>query len=509
MVYSGTVLAKTNDEIPLFDDGRPMHSKYNPAGEAKNFALDIETGFVVVAGIGGGFHLKEMLERMSGDYFILAVEKDRESLDFCKKISTVKKICESPNLKLCTVDTLVDFILENYFPSAYPKFSFVAHRAWENHFTESCTEIKKIIEDTLKKISADFSVQSHFGKIWQHNILINSRNHNKNSKEPIDKNKTAAVIAAGPSLDSTVSMLKKFPDDYIIFSTDTAYGTLILNGIVPDYVLSIDGQFVSAGHFIEKLDSENRKTKFVFDLCSNPSAIQYLMQKGYSVSFIKSRHPLCSVVPGCSELSLTENGSGTVTITACDYARQLGIKKIRVFGADFSYNNGKPYCKGTYLENNFSANSSRILNQETQHSALMFRTELVDCENKNLFGDRLVNPKTSSVLKSFRETLMDWASNFNYKLEEDTLVNNSNAASNATEKVFLDFNEWIKNIESLLFQENSSPEIHSLINNQSIRPLLPYVAWLRKNKENNKLSFFALLKLAYYQLSRYTKFYEK
>ena len=45
--------------------------------------------------------------------------------------------------------------------------------SWIQENKENIPQIKNDLSLALKKISADFSVQSHFGKIWQHNIFSN------------------------------------------------------------------------------------------------------------------------------------------------------------------------------------------------------------------------------------------------------------------------------------------------------------------------------------------------
>ena len=49
MLYSNTIPAKNNQIIPVFYDGRPMHSKYDPLREAENFVQTIKkSDFFVV-----------------------------------------------------------------------------------------------------------------------------------------------------------------------------------------------------------------------------------------------------------------------------------------------------------------------------------------------------------------------------------------------------------------------------------------------------------------------------
>ena len=512
MIYSGTVLSKTGRIVPLFSDGKPMHSKYNPESEAQSFMKDAECGFIVAAGIGGGFHIENLLSRLSGDFFVLAVEADKESLDFCLSIPGVRELSDSGKISFCTADDFESELEKRYFPAAYPSFTFAAQRAWEIHSQEKCSFIKNIIEKKIRSLSADFSVQSHFGKIWQKNIMENLKIAAVASEveaEPCTE-KIAAVIAAGPSLDLTAGMISSHREDYVVFSTDTAYGPLVSRGIDPDYVLSIDGQFVSSGHFMLGTGLNGKLPCFVFDLCANHTAVNAVIERGCRVIFVKSFHPLCMKAAEGFGLLTVESGSGTVTIAACDFARQLGAKKIRVFGADFSYNGGKPYCRGTYLDSSFSKSASRIENPETRHCALMFRTELKEAPSKSIFGDKLKNPVTSPVLEGYGETLCIWARKYGFDFDGGLLVNPGNSFRHEDfQRNIKEFTHWMDTIKPIFEGWGCSSDAAELSSDPDLYPLFPYVAWLRKKDGNNKVAFFELLKLAYYQLRRYTVLYEK
>lgn len=83
-----------------------------------------------------------------------------------------------------------------------------------------------------------------------------------------------------------------------------------------------------------------------------------------------------------------ESGAGTVTIAAADWAKSCGFQKLKFFGADFSYNFGKPYTKGTYLEKQFFSKSNRLISAEEKHIALMFRTELEKYKDKKILSQQ-------------------------------------------------------------------------------------------------------------------------
>jgi len=71
MIYSGIITSKNGSEIPLFTDGLPMHSKYNPEREAVQFAEGIAAGFALVIGIGGAYHIAFLKKTRAFTYWQL------------------------------------------------------------------------------------------------------------------------------------------------------------------------------------------------------------------------------------------------------------------------------------------------------------------------------------------------------------------------------------------------------------------------------------------------------
>lgn len=512
MIYSTVIKAKNGSEVPLFADGSPVHSKYNPENEAASFAKDASGGFIVVCGIGGGFHIESLLNRLDTNSAVLALEADFESLRFCQNLEKVKKISCDPRLSFCSLENLSEVLSSTYLPAVYGNFSFYVYRSWETHNKELLLRIRNVVEESLKNISADFSVQSHFGNIWQRNILTNLRGFKGNPPLHWDFGKTAAIIAAGPSLDKSILELKQNRNEYTIFATDTAYGPLVSNKITPDFVVTIDAQHVSLGHFMDL--EKNESTTFVFDIASSPSAVEAVRAKGLPVYFLRSGHPLCADPSLESCMPLVESGSGTVTIAASDFARQAGYKKLRFFGADFAYSSGKAYTKGTYLEKNFGIASRRLNTAENLYDALMFRAPLKKAPVESLCSGKLENPFTSDVLESYGKSLMAWAEKYGYRVENsvfDCKINEKNP-------IFLQFRGFnykeyaenlIKQLSEIATIREDSAARDVVCKSSGTMKMLPYVAFLRKRQDfGDKVSFFQLLKLAYKRASRYTIGYE-
>lgn len=492
-IYESIILSKSNIQVPLFKSGRSVDSRYFPEKEAEKIIAEISNSYKIflVFGIGSGILIQKLYKKFP-DAKILAMEKNKSDLEFLEQLKLIHELKQNSNCLFFSSENLIQVLLTSYIPSVHGDLRIIEQRAWIQENKEDILQIKNDLSLALKKISADFSVQSYFGKIWQHNIFSNlklfSQNKNDFSDIKIPLDKTAVIVAAGPSLDKTINEILNNRNLYYVISTDTSISVLLNNGIIPDAILSIDGQLVSSTHFLLKNKNLLKNMIFIFDLCANSSAVKKVYEISKKVLFSVSAHPLCKYIKSffpSSFISL-QTGSGTVTIAALDFAIKAGFQNIQIFGADFSYTNGKPYTKGTYLDKEFGKIQNKINSSEKKFVSLMFRTELKKISQKKY---------TTEVLESYKlsmeEYLINEKSTFN--LENDIyFVKNTNSQTIKFENIEnnVNFDFFMKNLlDKKLFSE------------QELLIFLPYIAWLRKNTNIN--DFDKLQKLALSSIVRY------
>ena len=295
--YGETIFAKNGEKIPAFLNKKAMYSLYNPQKEAENFFPSFSEKencrFVTVLGLGNGKAIE--MELQKGKSRILAIEKNANSVkklfcdfDFCN-------IFKNGNFRLCTNENLQETLCNFYLPQLHGNFLQLQNRVWVQHNLEITEKINENIKAALKKISADFSVQAHFAKIWKRNILENLEilSVSKNCATfDFSKKKYASIIAAGPSLDKSIKNLYQNRSENCIIATDTAFPILVKQKIIPDFVITIDGQNISYRHFFEKTNS----TIFIIDLCAMPSVAQNCLKNKNSVIFTQNSHPFLQLV---------------------------------------------------------------------------------------------------------------------------------------------------------------------------------------------------------------------
>lgn len=540
MIYSGIAESRSGKKVPVFSSGKPSASKYNPEKEAETFASSVKkSDFFAVLGLCGGYHISALRKKYPASKILVLENSEDEILFLGKNIEECGKLLNDRNIIFASIAETRLSVLRNYLPVLYRNFSLVEHRAWTEENSDKIEKIRLEIKETLEEIAGDFSTQAKFGKIWQHNIIKNLKAASeikagldetlrKISLKKIAQEKTAAIIAAGPSLDLKTEYLRENRENLFIISTDTAFSSLEKHRIFCDAVVSIDGQTVSRTHFSGTTDS---RTLFVFDLAANPFSARKAAENRNPLIFTSSSHPLSQY----AELTQSPQerkcfpelnpGAGTVTLSALDFALKTGFKDILVFGADFSYADGKSYAKGTYLENLFQRESLKTESLENRFQRIFFRSKLAELP----YSQNVKNPEkgkhnsnekrfTTDTLESYRKSLLRFFDENSLEHDFSDSVYRISAKKEKTEKdgfcfqdlhktPLFDFEKFKRKLKNDIAEtdtENSPEELFSLPVVKSVLPYISHIFLSGKAESKEGQDFQNALKLAFTDITRYT-----
>jgi hypothetical protein len=381
--------------------------------------------------------------------------------------------------------------LNTYIPALHGGVCVLHQQAWKTMHEQDCVKGARIIAQALDAAKNDYATQAHFGKIWHRNILQNCAEvfHARSTAVELPLHKEACVIAAGPTLDSSVQSLIQKRKEVFIIATDTAYDALIGRGIIPDAAVTIDGQHISSRHFMCGI---HKKTMLFADICCNPCIPRLFNKAGSPVFFMRNGHPLAELAAlyaksrGAQKdfLPLISSGAGTVTVSAADIALKSGFSRVALYGADFSFPGGKPYAKGTYLDATFFSECMRTSPVEALFAALMFRGST--CRTS---GEALTTP----LLLSYKKSLDHLLSSERQK---------SISAWHASQEGFLKgFTAWYQH----QLEQNIAKTCKNDIDTAILYSCLPLAAF--KSKKNvefgEKQNLFSILKLAQTAIERY------
>ncbi|MDR3144838.1 MAG: DUF115 domain-containing protein [Treponema sp.] len=372
--------ARSGDPVPaLIPAGggpeRPLHSLFDPRREGERLIATLEgEDLLIFLGLGGGYQVEAALRRPETDR-IIVVEFGLGGFAELLGLRDLRGIIADSRVQIL-VDprpgTLEDLIPALYLPALARAIRTLPLRprveAQGAAFARAAAEIRAAIG----RISADYSVQAHFGIRMFKNTLRNLLRAGT-AVAPLPRIHRALVCAAGPSLDSQLPRIAEARGrgDFLI-ATDTSLPALLSGALEPDAIISIDCQHIGYRHFIPSSPNTFRIPLFL-DLASPPS----LASLSRRPVFFSAGHPLSAYIAATwRPFPLIDGSGGNVTYAAVSLAERLGAAEIELYGADFSYPLGRTYARGTYIFPYFEARQSRLEPLEALFSRFLYRTPL-------------------------------------------------------------------------------------------------------------------------------------
>lgn len=374
--YVSYIFSKLGNKIPVFNKNgspKPLHSRFDPQKEAARLIEHHNPkDYICVFGLAGGYHIAELLKKDSVKR-VFIFEQDLPYLKFLFEEFDFQEILLDPRVSLiCDVkqEDLAMVILNDYLPILYGDLQLLPLRSRMDLNQEYFFQISDIIRNMINPIADDYTVQSYFGKQWYRNTLINLKSAVKSSAilKPIRK---ATIIGAGPSIEF---QLRNIDPKSTILCTDTALPALLARNIEPHIVITMDCQSISYHHFLQGFPKE---IPLVLDLAS-PPALSKLSDKPI---FFSSGHPLSQYASAyLREFPSIDTSGGNISHAAISLAYNLGAREIEILGTDFSYPEGKPYARGTYVYPYFDQRAKRTNPTLSQSLNFVFRNSKIILE---------------------------------------------------------------------------------------------------------------------------------
>jgi len=234
-----------------------LHSKYNPVNEAENLVNKFNASsddIIIVLGAGLGYHILKLREKFKDNYLILAeynTDIFKTFLENCdEKILRDEKITYLIGKSILNmIETSLRYLIYIRLKKQV-KIKIFKHPASVNIFSQYNT-IESSILKTISSIYSDYLTEREFMDLWKRNSSRNKK-HIKESKKLIDlkgiyKNKSMAIIAAGPTLEHNLDFIRN--KNMIKVAVDTSLRFLLHNKIKPDYVLSLDAKYENLNDF--------------------------------------------------------------------------------------------------------------------------------------------------------------------------------------------------------------------------------------------------------------------
>lgn len=311
------------------------HSNISPEEEAADFAgyyYTMECPSYVVWGLGLGYHIHELF-RLDDGIRIQVFENDLDVIYHC----------------LMAVDSSIilnDLDFELIYDPDFKKVISVLDEESQNFIIHnpSMRHIKDAgIREQMEMFFIRDSGKRNAAILFENNSRENMKLYDDyaDSLQSEFSGKHAVIVAAGPSLDKNVELLKNKTPDMVILAVETVFRKLLNLGIDVDYVIVTDANSRVYWH-LEGL--EDRQIPMLYlSTAYKGYAMRY---KGKKYLICQSGYKKAEDLAGQNGWHLYETG-GSVTTTALDLCIHLGCKSIAFIGLDLAYTDNLAHAEGT------------------------------------------------------------------------------------------------------------------------------------------------------------------
>ncbi len=306
----------------------------------------------IVMGIGDGRHIKALFERISKHSQIVIIEKE---------LSRVKHALEQCDFSLM-IDSQRVFLLHNADFAEINRI-LMATRDLLNRkvlvtpvLTLDDYDWRNLVMDAV--LSYADAQRTHIitkianSRITCDNLLDNTEYiecENAACLKGILKKATAIVVAAGPSMDRDLEVLKSANrDNVVLIAALTMLKPLLQNDIVPDYVTALDYHLIS-GKFFDEISQLPDSVSFIIEPKVNHAVIKRIRELGALKKLYFLASPWLDTVCAIPRKADGQFCSGTtVAHFSFSLAEHLGCDPIIMIGHDMAFTDGKYYPACVY-----------------------------------------------------------------------------------------------------------------------------------------------------------------
>ena len=188
--------------------------------------------------------------------------------------------------------------------------------------------------------------------------------------------KDVLVTASGPSLLSSLSMIKQHRTSFFLMAVSSSLSVLLYNEILPDMVVSTDGGFWAEKHLSFNAETMKKLEKTVVALSDEGRCPK---------NILKNHKILPLIYPGSTGEKIYRNcGSGqffpalrngTVSGTAAALALALSSRNVYFCGLDLAPATGFQHSQPNLLEKNSEYRDFRLSPKENRQTVARFLSE--------------------------------------------------------------------------------------------------------------------------------------
>lgn len=333
------------------------HSRYNPAAEAEKLVAAGYEGqtHAMLLGFGLGYMAENLLGRFGprvGGPQLFVIEPDAGIFLTAMKNRDLTGFLADARVALCvglTADQVGDFWGTNLDWTVMERLAIVDHPPSAARFKQYFARVVEKIRYLCNRSKGNLVTLMHAGFEFHTNYFANlAASFSLPGVERLFdrfKGVPAVVVAAGPSLDRNIHLLKNVKNRFPIVAVDTALRQLIANGIRPDIVCAADPSYENSLDFVG-VENETDVVLAVEPM-THPDIFSSFRGPLMLMTFGGGLQP---VIKDLREPVGTLGCWGSIATTNFDLVRRMGADPIIFLGLDLSFQDGRLHARGSYSD---------------------------------------------------------------------------------------------------------------------------------------------------------------
>ena len=331
--------------ITASKNSRLVHSKYHITNECKRALENINKNknLLIMYGYGLGYILKYLMENID-NYF------NKNTIKTLKIIAVVEDTVlfkysyyniynpDSENIFFIHKDDSINYINELIDYKSINGVNLVILPSLTKEEKDNANTLYTQILNIMEKEVSNIFTNMYFENIWTKNIIFNSEYIKDSADLSIFKDSfkglKALLICPGPTLKHSIQYIKENRENLFIICVDTSYSVLCKHGIIPDFVITVDGGFFNSLDFVY----ENSHFPYlVMDMSCNKIIPKNTCCKTNLIRFTSIENlGLIEYIQDFTKLSSLK-ASNTVATAMIDFAYYIGLDEVLLIGFDNSY----------------------------------------------------------------------------------------------------------------------------------------------------------------------------
>ncbi|MBE5943482.1 MAG: motility associated factor glycosyltransferase family protein [Lachnospiraceae bacterium] len=317
-----------------------LHSNVNPQLEARDFAkhyFDVTADSYTVLGLGLGYHIEELCKLDEG-VTVHIYESSIEVILQAMLARDMRWLWTNPRITL-----IYDPDFKEMSKAIAKNLEMGMRDCFLIHYPSMRHIENKDIKDKLEKIFIRDSGIRNASVLME----CNFRENITHKTDVVDvlkdkfKDKKAIIVAAGPSLDKNVELLRDKPENTLVIATGTVFRKLMAMGIDVDYVIVSDANRRVFKQVSGYLDSN-------IPMIYLSTAYRGFAKKYEGPKYIVFQKDYDRAEEEARKLGTqTYQTGGSVATTALDLCIALECKSIAFMGLDLAYTDNLAHAEGT------------------------------------------------------------------------------------------------------------------------------------------------------------------